>query len=74
MIMATIEIYTQSKRIYDTYRGRNDLKFSTCMRRLFGQLLLVKKSEIDACSEIEQARHLQEDAILRFLYIEYEPL
>lgn len=72
--MATKEIYTQSKHIYDTHKRKNDMKFSTCMRRLFGQLVLVEKSKLDTCSEIEQARHFQEDAILRFLYIEYKPL
>ena len=72
--MATIEIYTQSKRIYDAHKGPNDMKFSTCMRKLFGQLLLIEKSKIDACSEVEQARHFQEDAVLRFLYVEYKSL
>lgn len=72
--MATKETYIQSKRIYDKHKRRNDMKFSTCMKRLFGQLILVEKNEFDACSEVEQARHLQEDDILRFLYIEYKPL
>lgn len=72
--MATTEVYIQSKRIYDAHRRPNDLKFSTCMRKLFGQLILINKSEIDACSKVEQARHFQEDAILGFLYIKYKPL
>lgn len=73
--MATTDMYIQCKMEYDRYRRPEDKKFSTVMRSMFRrrQLVLVEKSEFDACSEIEQARHLQEDAVIRFLYIENKP-
>ena len=42
------------------------------LRSLFGKKLIVNQREFERCSKGEQLRHLQEDDILRFLYLEDE--
>lgn len=69
------------KAIYDAccreVQRRGLHTISECMRRpnlknLFGEKLIVNQREFERCSKGEQLRHLQEDDILRFLYLEDE--
>ena len=69
------------KAIYDAccreIRRRGLQTMSGRMRRpnlrgLFGEKLVVNQREFESMSKGEQLRHLQEDDILRFLYLEDE--
>lgn len=40
------------------------------MRKLFGKKLIIDECEMERCSESEQRRHLDEDRVLRLLYLE----
>ena len=70
--MATKKGYDQC---ISTNRPRNLREFHTGsfkpnLKGLFGMKSLISQFQLDRCSEAEKSRHLHEDAVLRFLYIE----
>lgn len=40
------------------------------MQNLFGEKLIIDEFEMLRCGEAEKRRHLYEDKVLRFLYLE----
>ena len=68
-----------TKKVYDECVRRNRLignksipgdSYKPPMKMLFGEKLLVNKTEFECLGETEKERHLYEDRVLRLLYIE----
>ncbi|MDH6340411.1 hypothetical protein M2449_003447 [Dysgonomonas sp. PF1-16] len=72
--MATIQQYEacaeRNKQLGRTVDGFKHSTYYPVLDKLFGEKLLIDESQLDSCSECEKNRHLNEDKILRFLYIE----
>ena len=72
--MATVRMYQACKKrslkrgLREFYSGVIAPSMDTL--KSLGIKELIKKSDLKGCSEAEKRRHLQEDRILRFLYIE----
>lgn len=70
-----------TKKVYDACcremrrRGCQDFRsgrYCPNLAGLFGKKLIVNQREFDCCSETEQRRHLNEDYVLRLLYLKDE--
>lgn len=71
-VMATISVYNQCVR-KNKERGVRNIRtgsFKPDLIGLFGEKILVNQFQLNRCSEAEKRRHLHQDRILRFLYIE----
>lgn len=71
-IMATISIYNKCIAC-NKKNNRRDLHTGSVkpnLKKLFGVKNLVNQFQLKSCCEAEKRRHLYEDAVLRFLYIE----
>lgn len=72
--MATIQQYeacaARNKHLERTVDGSKRSTYYPVLDKLFGKKLLIDESELANCCESEKSRHLYEDSVLRFLYIE----
>lgn len=70
--MATIQLFnacTKRNRELNRKSFRTN-SFDPDLISLFGVKELVDEIQLEGYSEVEKSRHLYEDAVLRFLYIE----
>lgn len=51
-------------------RGGSKRLLKPDMHKLFGEKLIVDESELLRSGEVEKRRHLYEDKVLRFIYLE----
>lgn len=75
--MATKRVYDaccrkiQMRGLHSLRNKRTSFRISKPnMNKLFGEKLIVDDSQMACCSEAEKRRHLYEDRVLRFLYLE----
>lgn len=75
--MATQKVYDACCRKIQMYglhslnsKGTSFRMSKPDMKKLFGEKLIVNDSQMACCSEAEKSRHLYEDRVLRFLYLE----
>lgn len=72
--MATIQQYEacaeRNKQLGRTVDGLKASTYYPVLDKIFGKRFLIDESELENCSEGEQRRHLDEDRVLRLLYIE----
>lgn len=75
--MATKKVYDaccrklRSMTLYALNKhGESNRCLKPNMKKLFGEKLIIDDRQMQGCSEAEKRRHLYEDRILRFLYLE----
>lgn len=75
--MATKKVYDaccrklQSTPLYSLNSKGNSMRLlKPDMQNLFGEKLIIDEFEMLRCGEAEKRRHLYEDKVLRFLYLE----
>ena len=71
--MATKQMFdTCTQRNKELGRSNSPYKklYAPKLKSIFGSWSLIDESEIQTCSEAEKNRHLYENRVLRFLYIE----